>query len=858
MTPRIIICMVLSLAMGGAIYGQQQTKRSDFTVSGTVRSTGAVSGAYVSVKDSQTGVLTDAEGRFTLPLPGPGTYTLIVSATGYKPLVKKVTVPPPAADRSAGGRRTVSLTLVLQKTVVEMGTVEVTADRQQIPKNGQAATVVTHNELNREPIAGVVFNTVDSEAGTVFQSAIADNGYGLTGINLSFSNAHRSYSVYGADSDLNNYYYDYIRIPDNHYYGTDTPIFPLDSISYVEIYKGIAPLEYGPAIGGLFRAVPDSTFDKGSTFELSPNSNDVSMIWKKKLGENSGLLIAGKKSITELFDPAAIWAVGQLYDAMGIKVQEAPMRVIPSYGDLSGRYFTRSGSDTLSIDALAYYDLTIEDLNMVGNYDATIHSFPYFAALGTRWQASPTRSVLNTATVSASYQHAQTSAKANMDVESYYQAFAQANNIPLSDIQKSATTSGYLHLNEQPNMHVFSTEAQDRLSWVINNALSITGGIDGRYSMLSGSYSGNVDMNLNILGIALKEKYDVPAVRYDENVLMLCSFVTADLSLRTFKLKSEAGYNWFPFSKSAAPSLYTEAALPIGQNWEVSASGGWSVGTYDPMVYLERRLQEKILATPSDSSYANLPKSATFTPKLTYKITKDARVGLDPYFAWYYDLSGLALYAGYRNPYASGTSAGDLSNQIVMMDPSYGYSTGAALTYRLDRAPWLIESSYLLSFTRYHQRGEGEAGWFAPNNDVRHTVKTTLSRSVGKSVTLSTSLNVYIDKPFTPEQVVDASTGTLQKQAFNSARDLVPRFTLGAKVEWAPKLFDRPAKLYLDCKNILAFINPTLSGMKQASKSVPGASTADFKNRQYQFLRTDLLDVLTNMEISLGGTIFLK
>ena len=137
---------------------------------------------------------------------------------------------------------------------------------------------------------------------------------------------------------------------------------------------------------------------------------------------------------------------------------------------------------------------------------------------------------------------------------------------------------------------------------------------------------------------------------------------------------------------------------------------------------------------------------------------------------------------------------------------------------------------------------------------MRHTFKSTCSFTFNNTNQLSASLNLFMDKPFTPEQVADAANGALVKESFNSARDLVPRFTLGLKWETNSKFFGLPGRSVIDCENLLAFLNPELIGMKPGMLSVAGASTKDFGNRGYSFLRTDLFDILSNMQIRIGGT----
>ena len=63
------------------------------TISGTVRTSAGAPAEFVSValKGTSLGQITDARGRFTFKAPA-GTYTLVVSMVGYKPVEQALTV----------------------------------------------------------------------------------------------------------------------------------------------------------------------------------------------------------------------------------------------------------------------------------------------------------------------------------------------------------------------------------------------------------------------------------------------------------------------------------------------------------------------------------------------------------------------------------------------------------------------------------------------------------------------------------------------------------------------------------------------------------------------------------------------
>jgi hypothetical protein len=208
---------------------------------GTVSAGALIPDANVCIQETGELTTTDGEGRFSIETADLGDFTLVVTAIGYTAYTRRITLP------YSG-----DLEIRLEKETVEMETIHVQARREPVEEQTRTAETVTQEEINAAPTAGDPFAVVDQEEGVVQQERLTDGGYTTSSLTLSLSDSGRSlYSVYGADSDFNTYYYDYIRIPFNrHASGTDAPVIPEAMVAYMEISKGIAPLEYGPGIGG--------------------------------------------------------------------------------------------------------------------------------------------------------------------------------------------------------------------------------------------------------------------------------------------------------------------------------------------------------------------------------------------------------------------------------------------------------------------------------------------------------------------------------------------------------------------------------------------------------------------------------
>jgi len=119
-----IICLILicSMALGQEL-PVKRTQKNRITGRVTVASTGEpIVGANVLILGTMLGAATDAEGEFIIPHITPNTYTVMVSAIGYKKEEKTVRVIP---------GEEINLRFSLQETVLLGDGIVVTASRYQ-------------------------------------------------------------------------------------------------------------------------------------------------------------------------------------------------------------------------------------------------------------------------------------------------------------------------------------------------------------------------------------------------------------------------------------------------------------------------------------------------------------------------------------------------------------------------------------------------------------------------------------------------------------------------------------------------------------------------------------------------------
>ncbi len=142
------ILLALSASIG-QVTGTKQTVTGSIVGRVTESATGnPIAGANVLVLGTMLGAATDGEGRFIIPYITPGSYTIMVSAIGYKKEEKDI--------RVLRGRE-VDLAFVLEETVVLLDGVAVTASRYQQSVNDipVSLSLVPAHELSERNILSV-------------------------------------------------------------------------------------------------------------------------------------------------------------------------------------------------------------------------------------------------------------------------------------------------------------------------------------------------------------------------------------------------------------------------------------------------------------------------------------------------------------------------------------------------------------------------------------------------------------------------------------------------------------------------------------------------------------------------------
>ncbi|HEY0305125.1 MAG TPA: TonB-dependent receptor, partial [Longimicrobiales bacterium] len=237
------------LGLAASAAAQQGTTTGTFR-GRVVADNAPVVGAQVVARNVATGAsrgtLTDAQGRFSIPLLQPGPYTLTVTSIGYASAER------PNLNASAGTVSTVDITLTVQAVALEG--VEAVGERATIGQSG-VATRVSTQQVENLPVAGRDFTDflnlsplVSPQPGIGTGGQFSIGGQRTSGTNVQIDG-----------TDANNIYFG-----ENRGSSRSPFAFSLESIREFQLITNGYDVEYGSYQGGVVNAVT-----KGGTNDFS-------------------------------------------------------------------------------------------------------------------------------------------------------------------------------------------------------------------------------------------------------------------------------------------------------------------------------------------------------------------------------------------------------------------------------------------------------------------------------------------------------------------------------------------------------------------------------------------------------------
>ena len=254
---RVILSVALLFLLSVSARAQVTTS----TLVGLVRDTSnaVVPGATVVAAHEGTGVsregVTDANGEFVFSALPAGPYAVRIELTGFKTLQNK------GMQLGAGQTVRQSFTLevgTLTETVTVAGEAPLIETAASLQSDSLGAQEVTELPVNRRNLTNLMSLTAGvnvSDNGMVQMNGVAAGGTGITvdGTEANSNPEARSLSQYGGQNQIS--------------------VMSLDSISEVQIVKGVLPAEYGGVVGGQINVISRSGTNvfHGSAFYSGQN-----------------------------------------------------------------------------------------------------------------------------------------------------------------------------------------------------------------------------------------------------------------------------------------------------------------------------------------------------------------------------------------------------------------------------------------------------------------------------------------------------------------------------------------------------------------------------------------------------------
>ncbi len=259
----------------------QNSLDKNLTISGTVSSaeTGeAIIGAYIIVKGSTDGVVTNHYGYYALSLP-MGNYTLIYRYMGFNEIEKEIQL-----------KESVRIDVELSETSSEIEAVTVSAEGEN--KNvSSSETGVTNIDPKDIEIVPVLFGEKDILKTIQLLPGVKTAGEGGSG-----------FYVRGGGTDENLILLDEAPVYNASHLLGFFSVFNSDAVKDMKLYKGTAPAQYG----GRLSSVLDITMNEGNTKKYKATGG-VGMIASRLMLEGpivkdkGSFMVSGRRTYADLF-----------------------------------------------------------------------------------------------------------------------------------------------------------------------------------------------------------------------------------------------------------------------------------------------------------------------------------------------------------------------------------------------------------------------------------------------------------------------------------------------------------------------------------------------------------------------------
>ena len=241
---RFVMTAAIAASMTTGAWAVQEAEADLGSVTGRITDSEkrVLPGASVIVEDLHTGVTTDINGYYKLPVLKPGTYTLKISYVGYAPITRKITV----TDKKSQVNNFVMSEGHELKEIEVQGALSEQRRALQMQKSGMGLTNVVSAD----------------QAGKFPDSNIGDALKRISGINVQYDQGEARFGqVRGTSADLTSVTINGNRIPsaEGDTRNVQLDLIPSDMIQTIEVNKVVTSDMDGDAIGGEINLVTKNT-----------------------------------------------------------------------------------------------------------------------------------------------------------------------------------------------------------------------------------------------------------------------------------------------------------------------------------------------------------------------------------------------------------------------------------------------------------------------------------------------------------------------------------------------------------------------------------------------------------------------
>lgn len=774
----------------------------------------AVSFANVVLKEIDELAYTDETGYFEFFDVPYGTYTLLVIADTYEEQEFTITVNSEYADGQS-----YQLNVQNNEDVFVAEEIVVTSERFDDSTSGQR-TFSKQEVMNLPLVGDDPISLVQQEPGVIYQTELFRDR-SVANVQGQLYSLSREFSIYGSDTAWNRYFYDFIQIPNNtHVSNPDTSVITRRAVDGLISFKGMPTGLYGQGIGSTLVLLPRT--DEKNYIQLDVSLTDPAVIFNYWITKNISLFFSVRQSISQ-------WTVVPLANLIIENTEDTAGSIDENiYGDALFSMTFQYDNHEVRLIGLAYYDKFVANLNItpssedVNQADSDLDVLPIFYGGGVRWNALIRDNLKN---VLASY-------------TTYY--------VSTSDLLFDIRGDESVFYAYEGYVDTLDYKLQNSLTWIVNDTNVLTFGLEFQYLRVTATHTDEFGFENAPLGIT--QTLDEAQYTLDENIYKLYGFTDYGWTVENMETTVTLGLSQLLGVSSDALSTFPSGGVlhdyNFLDNWKLSSAISVSPAFINGPQYGDRIISEKTSDFDSITQYLRPTYGLTTASRLTWQVSNEHSLFLEPFFAYYFNFSGFVPSLTVAN--VPGTPRG-----YLYISPEEGIGTGVSMEWAMKLTYHLLNISYTLGYAFYNTE---DYGWIPPSNDYRHQLKISYIFNKFKPFNFGIVGSILFDVPFTPvtatENVNIITNETIRIKGDPwSARNYVPLYSLVVNVSGTIYETERAKFTYrFQPGDLVSIFNWTLD-TEDINTQTPGASNSNVDNRTYSF-EFQPINLLTSLYLS--------